>query len=405
MSIVNANIDKKKKSKKRLNTVTKILAVIYLIALMIFEISLIVLDVLPTKTLAAAMLILGVLSIILFVQLFFGRIKKPAKIFASVLSTVMIIIFCFGTVYSMTTVDFLNKVSVQKKNNVDSAFLKKPFVVCISGKDKYGDIGQKSRSDVNMVVVVNPKKHKILMVSIPRDYEINLTDRDNAKDKLTHTGIYGIETTISSIEDLLDIKTDYYLQVNFSTVVKLIDAIGGVTVDSDHDFYARKRNECEAMTDTYHYVVGPNNLNGDQALAFARERHAFQDGDNQRIKDQQKVMEAVVKKFASSKTLLSKYPNILNSIENYMRTSMSGAEIRALIKMQLKDMPKWTMEAVSITGHDSHQSTYTGGSQLLYVMAPDEESIRLAGEKIKEVMEAGYKKEGEEDDNGNKTGN
>lgn len=396
---------KKKKKKSgfaRFKTFTRVWAVVYLLSLTIFELELVLMDVLPPGWLVAVFIILGVLSVLLFALLFFKSVKKAPKIFAMVLSCFLVFVFCFGSAYAMGTMSFMSKITNDTVNKNSVAVTEKPFTVYISGKDTYGNINKKSRSDVNMIVVVNPKVHKILMVSIPRDYQVTLSEHGDATDKITHTGIYGIDTTVKAAEDLVGVKMNYYLMVNFSTVVEFIDAIGGITVNSDYDFSANKRNENEVETETFHYVKGKNKLNGDEALAFARERHAFTDGDVQRVKDQQKVFEAVVKKSTNSKTLLSKYPALLNSLGKYMRTNMSEDEIKALIKMQLSEMPNWKMESYTLTGFDSYQSTYTGGSQELYVMEPDEQSVETAKTKIKNLKQEGYKKKGS---NNNNSGN
>lgn len=383
----NTNSTKKNiKGKKRkfgFKNFTRVWAIVYLFALMVFEICLVIINVLPAKILLLTVVLLGLISIIVFTQLFFMKINKKSKIFATVLSSFLIILFSLGSVYSMGTNHFIDKLS-EGKSKYAVNVTEKPFNIYITGLDFHGNIeNEKGRSDVNMVVTVNPRNHRVLITSIPRDYEIKLVDHDNAKDKLTHTGMYGVDTGISSIENLLDIKVNYYLKLNFTTVKLLVDAIGGVDVNSEVEFDSRYWGD---TTEYHHFDKGINHLNGELALCFARERKAFDGGDNQRIRNQQLVLDAVIEKMTSSRTLLGKYNKILSVLGDYIRTNMSEDEIKSIAKKQLDEMPKWTIEKYGLTGHDSNKATYTSGSQELYVMAPDEKSVKTANANIRTVM-------------------
>lgn len=249
------------------------------------------------------------------------------------------------------------------------------FNIYISGIDTSGSISNVARSDVNMVVTVNPKTHKILLTSIPRDYYVKL-HTSGSYDKLTHSGIYGINESIWTIEDLLDIDINYYFRVNFTTVINIVDVIGGITVYSDYNFITH------GMGVKYNFVKGENYLNGQKALAFSRERKSFSDGDRQRIKNQQIVLTAIINKLISSETLITKYSSILNEISKSFQTNLDKKDMSKLIKKQINDMPKWDIESISLTGKDSHNTTYTYGSQNLYVMSPDTNSIEEAKNKI-----------------------
>ena len=252
------------------------------------------------------------------------------------------------------------------------------FNILISGLDVYGDISITSRSDVNMLVTVNPMTHKVLLTSIPRDYLIHLTEKENATDKLTHTGIYGIQQTIASVEDLLGAEINYFLKVNYSTVVDFVDAIDGVDVESETAFETHGQKH-------YEFAQGVNHLGGKEALAFARERKAFADGDVQRNKDQEKILEAILKKATSSTTILMKYSDILDACKDTMQTSFSSDEIKALVKMQLGGMYDWEIEKQSLTGESDMEITYSSGGLYQYVMLPDEQVITDAVEKITEI--------------------
>lgn len=257
---------------------------------------------------------------------------------------------------------------------------KKAFNIYVSGLDTWGTIDTVSRSDVNMIVTVNPETHKILLTSIPRDYVIKLTEKQDAEDKLTHTGIYGIQQTLASVEELTGLDMNYYVKVNYSTVCRIIDAIGGVDVTSDQAFITHGQRYFE-------FKEGKNHLNGREALAFARERHAFEDGDLQRNRDQAKVMEAMIKKITSSKTLLTHYASILDSSRNYMQVNMSKGEISSLVKMQLKDGKKWTIKKQGLTGESELVQCYSTGNYQVYAMRPDQKSVDEAVEKIVDIQE------------------
>lgn len=277
---------------------------------------------------------------------------------------------------SDTRVIYKFKIMLKVSDNAkDVNVTNKAFNIYISGIDTFGEISSVSRSDVNMVVTVNPKTKQILLTSIPRDYYVKLHTYKEY-DKLTHAGMYGVDESIKTIEDLLDIDINYYVKVNFTSVVDIVNALGGLTVYSDYDFVSE---------DGFRYSKGNNKMNGEEALSFARERHSFADGDRQRVKDQQAVFSAMIKK-ACSKSILTKYSSLLNSLEGKFETNLSSRKIKALVKMQLNDMAKWTVTSISLEGFDSHNSTYSAGSQQLYVMNPDEGSVKDASKLIKSVM-------------------
>ena len=252
------------------------------------------------------------------------------------------------------------------------------FNIYISGIDTTGNIRNVSRSDANMLLTVNTKTHQILLTSIPRDYYVTLHTY-KAKDKLTHSGIYGIKETVSTVEDFMGIDINYYVRVNFTTVIKMVDVIGGIDVDSDYAF---------TTSEGYSFKKGTNHLNGKKALAFSRERYSFADGDRQRVRDQQKVINAIITKLTSSTTLLSKYTDILKSLSGSFQTNLTSEEINYLIKGQLDNMTSWSMTSFSLDGTSASAATYSMGSQKLYVMIPTQKTIDDAKEKINEVLNA-----------------
>ena len=251
-----------------------------------------------------------------------------------------------------------------------------PFSIYITGIDTYGDISSVSRSDVNIVMTVNPKTKQILLTSIPRDYYVQLHGTTGSRDKLTHAGIYGTDMSVQTIEDLLGIEINYYIKVNFSSFIDIINAIGGIEVYSKYEF---------TSIDGYHYQQGYNELNGEEALSFARERKAFMEGDRQRGADQQAVIEAMIKKM-SNKSILTKYESLLDSIDGKFQTNMNYKKITSLIKMQLDDMSSWNVVSIALDGSNGSEYTYTGGNQKLYVMIPDESTIDNASSLINAVL-------------------
>ena len=252
------------------------------------------------------------------------------------------------------------------------------FNVYISGIDTSGNISNVSRSDANILATVNTETHEVLLTSIPRDYYVTLHSY-GAKDKLTHSGIYGINETIKTAEDILDTDINYYVRVNFTTVIKLVDKLGGIDVYSEYDFTS---NAAKAL----HYNKGYNHLNGEEALAFSRERYAFNSGDNQRVKNQQAVIEAVIKKVLNSTTLLTKYTDILEALKGSFQTNIAQDDISALVKDQINNMSSWSVKTNSLTGTGASSSTYSMGSTPLYVMVPSSTSVNDAKDKIDKVL-------------------
>ena len=256
---------------------------------------------------------------------------------------------------------------------------RKPFNIYVAGGDAYGSIDNVTNTDVNMIITVDPVNKKILLTSIPRDYYVNLPSfGEDAYDKLTHAGYYGIEESIKAIEKLLDVDINYYVKVNFSTIEGIVDAIDGVDVNVDKAF--------TTSDGSYYFSNGLNHMNGKKALRFARERKVFSAGDVQRVKNQQKVLEAVIKKVTSSTKLVTNFTRILDSVSSSLTTNMDNKSINKFIKMQLNNMSSWSIESQNLTGTDYNSTnTYTFPGINLYVMKKDEESINKAKQNIKQI--------------------
>lgn len=379
-----SNYTKKKKKEQRAaarqaGKFDRILSIVYLIAFAVFIASMTIMNVLPVFM---AAILYGVLALVSFLILRKTRKddgKRWSRNLARAVAVLLIVFYGVGTVYSLGTLSFLSGTSVDNDSAV-SDITRRPFNFIITGIDVDGKIDEEGRSDVNMVVTVNPTTHQILMTSIPRDYEVYMPDYDNAMDKLTHTGFYGVKTTIGAEEQLFDIDVNYYVKVNFTTVERFIDAVGGVDVESEYEFTPVKLKDWTVQK-------GMNHMNGKQALAFARERKAFPSGDNQRIKNQQLVFEALIKKATSSRTMILNYNNVLSSLKDYVEMSFSSREVRRLVKMQLALNPEWKIFKNTVIGGDGMLPTYSTGGEYAYVMTQDAESIENAKTLINAVLD------------------
>lgn len=372
------NRNKNNEGRKKAHWITKLFAFIYLIALALFAGNITTLDVLPVKHLSAVIGCVTAISILVIVELCRSNVRTWIRVFLSLLCIALTAVYCLGSFYIIRTNDFLDITTEESEKKVESLAYE-PFNIMITGIDVSGTIDEKGRSDVNMLVTVNPNTAQILMTSIPRDYMIYMPDKDYEMDKLTHTGFYGVDTTIQAEEDLLRTDINYYIKVNFTTVEKFIDAIGGIDVYSEYTFSARYT--------PWTFYEGMNHMNGEQALAFARERKSFESGDNQRIRNQQAVVEAVIKKATSSTAMLLKYNDIVSSLKDYFKMSISAAEIKSLIKMQIADNPDWKIYKYSLSGVGDMLKTYSAPSEELYVMTRDQKSVSKARDLISGVIE------------------
>ncbi|MDU6911824.1 MAG: LCP family protein [Streptococcus salivarius] len=269
---------------------------------------------------------------------------------------------------------------IKKKNSnsakqVDS----KVFNIYISGIDTYGSISTVSRSDVNIIMTVNMNTHKILLTTTPRDAYVKIPGGGaDQYDKLTHAGIYGVETSEQTLENLYGIKIDYYARINFTSFLKLIDQLGGVTVHNDQAFTQGK----------FDFPVGDIQMNSEQALGFVRERYSLDGGDNDRGKNQEKVISAIVNKLASLKSV-SNFTSIVNNLQDSVQTNMSLDTINALANTQLDSGSKFTVtsQAVTGTGSTGQLTSYAMPNSSLYMMKLDDSSVASASQAIKNLME------------------
>lgn len=274
------------------------------------------------------------------------------------------------------------KVENTDKANAVSDITSKPFNVLISGSDTRGGFDENGRSDVIMVATINPKTSTILLTSVPRDFYVTTTCdatdgcMQGALDKITHTGIHGTNTTKRTVEQLLGIEINYTFKVGFDTVTDLVDALGGVDVYVEPGY--------AVTTSTFSVHEGTNHLDGEHALAYARERYSYTEGDRQRTKNQQQVLMGIVNE-ATKPSVITKYASIMDAMANTFSTTMSNDEITSLIKYQINNNPKWKMEQYMVDGTgDTLMCAELGDAAS--VMVPDQSTVKLAKDKINAVL-------------------
>ncbi len=307
----------------------------------------------------------------------------------------LIVLVNSGNYDAMTNMDeeysskvrVLDTISITTEVVVDDTGIqvaKEPFVVYLSGIDTRSNaLPSRSLSDVNIILAINPNTRNILMIHIPRDYYVQIHGTTGLKDKLTHAGaIGGVNLSMSTIEDFLEIEIPYYLRVNFNSVVNLVDAIGGINIysDVDYSFSCWTDNGC-----TFH--PGDNFVDGRCALAFARERHAYDTGDRHRGENQEQVISLIINKITSSTTMINKYTDILSALDGTFETNLTMDDITSLVKMQLNDMRSWNISSINVDGTGAMLPTHSYPNQNLYVMNPDQESIEVAINRLNEILE------------------
>lgn len=346
--------------------------------------SMAVLGILPMNYMAILALVLTVLLIIVRVRqkrsVRRGRRRVAGKGIAAVVSIIAIIVGSYGLKVNVA----LDKIATGEESGEytdehTQNVIEKPFNVYISGIDVYGEITKESRSDVNLIATVNPKKHKILLTTTPRDYYVTIPGvSGEQRDKLTHAGIYGIDTSISTLENLYETEIPFYVRVNFTSVEEIVDVMGGVDVESELEFTTSK-----AAGAVVEVKEGKNHFDGKEALAFVRERKNLATGDNQRGKNQQALLTGMIKQ-AMSPMILFRANRMIDSVTGNAETNMSEKQIKALVRMQIGDMKGWEIESLAASGDDSGKRncySYSGGP--LYVTVPYEDSLQEIRKKIK----------------------
>ena len=304
---------------------------------------------------------------------------KVSRVFSAVLCAAMAI----GCIWAQQGLAALGSMTSGLLTGAEAnQITKEPFVVYLSGVDNRGELTEKARSDVNIIAVVNPVTKRVALINTPRDYYVDLAGT-NSKDKLTHAGLYGVETSMATLGNLYGVNVDHYIRINFAGFINIIDALGGVDVYSDQAFTSVGS---PGYYDPTTFVEGWNHLDGKAALAFARERHAFASGDIQRGINQMKVINAMVAKMKSPAVLMG-FSKLMDAASDCFVTNLSQDQITALVRMQLSDFADWDIESYTVTGSSGTSTKcYSAKGQKLYVMLPDDSSVSKAKELIASVL-------------------
>lgn len=365
----------------------------YIVALLLlalvtaaFFVMMILTDLLPSDL---TVILAGVVvALLLLTNFMFSSRFRWKRIIGILISMVLICVLASVTVFMGETYAMLNSISGSSAGSADASgpdadkvsVTEEPFNIYITGIDQWeSEKGlDLERSDVNMIVTVNPVTKKVLLTSIPRDSYVKLHTAQQM-DKLTHTGVYGVDETIYTVEDWLGVDLNYYVKMNFSAAVEIIDALGGIKVYSPVDF--------ESSLKGYKYKKGWNYLGGYKALYFARERHAFEGQDSIRVENQQRVVKAIIKKMTSSTALLTNYGDVMSAASRNMHTNMSSAEMTELAKMQLTDLSEWDVQSQKIDGEygEDYVASLTQ-SQKFSVFNTDPASEKKCTDAISKVM-------------------
>ncbi len=361
------------------------LAALLLLMMMVaavFLVMLIVVDILPPAWMLAAVALLFLF--LLLARLLFTRQSVAPHVVGIAIALIFFLVYGLGIRYLTTTYAMFNKIAGAPggiMSRSDKNITKEAFNIYITGIDQWStekglDL---ERSDANMILTINPETKKILLTSIPRDSYVNLHTAQQM-DKLTHTGIYGVDETLNTVEDWLGIDLDHYVKMNFTAVVAIINAIGGIDVESPVEFNPIKMPEWTVKK-------GMNHMDGKQALAFARERKAFEEADSARVENQQLVVEATIKKLLSSTTLLTKYGEIMEAAGDNMSTDMTTKEITSLIRMELAQPGAWDIKTQKIKGEVGMEHVASLSSKNKYtVLKPYPESVQKVVGNINATM-------------------
>ena len=329
------------------------------------------------------LVVLAALLVLLWLLVKRCQEYKTAGTVSRVFSVVLCAAMAVGCVWAQQGLDALGNMTNGFLSNAEAnKITKEPFVLYLSGVDTRGDLTDKARSDVNIIAAVNPVTKQVVLINTPRDYYVDLAGT-NSKDKLTHAGLYGVQTSMDTLGNLYGVDVQHYIRINFAGFINIVDALGGVDVYSDQAFTSVGS---PGYYDPTTFVEGWNHLDGKAALAFARERHAFKTGDVQRGINQMKVIDAMLNKIKSP-ALLMGFTKILDAVSDSFVTSLSQNQISALVRMQLSDFAEWNIERYTVTGSSgSSTKCYSAKGQKLYVMKPDENSVAKAKEMIAAVL-------------------
>lgn len=359
--------------------VRQIMSIVTIISVLVLGITIIISGFFPLKYLLVAIVCLILVESAILALLLKGASNKTASIIGYVVSIIVILV-SMGGIYAITnSLSLINRVSANStvsKKEIDNS---KSFNVYISGIDTYGDISTVSRSDVNIVATINPATKRILLTTIPRDSYVPIAGGGNNQlDKLTHSGIYGIDASMQSVSSLLNTKIDNYIRINFSSFMNVVDGIGGITVSNPVTF-TTDGGQVFKQGDIY--------LNGEDALTFSRERHNLDGGDNDRGKNQERVITAILHKLMSPGVIYH-YQNVMSVIGDSVQTNISSKSITELISSQIDSGSAWTIESTAITGKGQTGGlpSYAMPGSQLYMFVIDPVSLQQAKNRINAAL-------------------
>lgn len=347
-----------------------------------FMCMMIVMDILPSDL--TFLLIALLFGLLIATCLLFASKRRWKRIVGIFLACIFVVLFVGASSFMGNTYAMLEKISDSGKSATGPAaksvnVTEEPFNIYITGIDQWEDEKglDLERSDVNMIVTVNPLTKKLLLTSIPRDTYVKLHTAQQM-DKLTHTGIYGVDETLNTIEDWFGIDLNYYVKVNFTGAKDIINAMDGVNMYSPIAFKSSLKD--------FEYVKGWNQMGGEKCLYYARERKAFEGQDSIRVENQQRVLKAVIKKMTSSTTLLTKYGDIMAAAGDNMATNMPASDMKDLVRMQITDLSEWDIQNQKIEGEYGEDYVASLSSANKYsIYRPDEKSVEKCLKKIEEI--------------------
>lgn len=368
------------------------------------------LNMIPVKYLiitGVCFILIGVIAFyLLFIDLFKKTLTGKCKYITRTVGTIIVsgfsVLLVGVSVLASDIKGTLNAMTTSEKNNIALetstetlqgvietldddeehvfSITEDPFIIYVGGSDtRTSKLTEKYNSDVNILAVVNPTTKQILMINTPRDYYVKTTKtKGKILDKLTHCGSYGLQCSLDTLGNLYDQEISYYTMVNFNGFKKLVDAIGGVDVYCEKSFTAH--------TDDLYFKKGNLHLNGRQALAFVRERYAFGDGDYARGRHQMEVLEEIINTLASGK-IITRYAQIIESVEGMFTLGFTNEEISQLVKMQLSDRASWDIKTYTVTGTGTSKETYSMPGQKVYVTIPNYDTVEHAKSLMKKVFD------------------
>lgn len=371
----------------------RVLAAVYFLLSVGLITLLFVFDVAPLKFRIAAAVVFFLIFLMLRIPA--SKVKKTGGLLAlSLFAIPMILVNVWGAQMlfkGTSTLDHIHKITTQEDEQgnkiTDREIIKRnhvthPIVMYVTGIDTYGDLSTVSRSDVNILLVANPKTHEMLMISVPRDSYVRIPGKgQNEYDKLTHAGNYGVDASIGALEQLFDIDIPYFTRVNFSSFIQIIDALGGITIENPYAF---------TSYEGHFFPEGRVNLDGELALQYVRERYSLPDGAIDRDRHQQIVLSATINKMMSPHLLLN-FNEIMDSIKDSIQINMHPDDMMDLVNYQLDDGSAWKIHKRVVQGEGQMGlPSFAMPGYDLYMYVIDDDALEVLKGEIQDVLDGNY---------------